>query len=160
MSLQLELLLQYIQLKASSAELDCIINGARIARENQSKRIDKQLSDEYRNLYSSWFDNYDYEGKFHITDYFHFEIGDTDYELAIFSADVEVRLVNDYDSKCRLEIGYNSDGNHETCVRDGCDKFDPITRDPRNIIYLLSYITEVHNKIKAREVEHAKARLE
>jgi hypothetical protein len=160
MSLQLELLLQYIQLKAPLSELDRIIDAVKDARGKQSHRIDDQIKEEARQLYAEWYDKYDFDGKFLISNFLNFELDATHYQLKICPDLFEITVFYDYDGKCRLKVGRNWDESPPVCVRDGCDKFDPITGDPRNIKYLSDFISQVHNKMQLREAELSLSRLE
>lgn len=151
MSLQFQLLRQYIRLKASSEELKLLINESKKALDEQDSRVEILLNEYWNEIYSKWYAEYPSDRKFCIDRlyYSHYDFyqlnTNTSYTLTIGRDDIEIRVTYS-DTKCRIQLAY--DGTHKGCVRDGCHDFDEIINCPKTIQYILDFAKEVYQKFE------------
>ena len=66
---------------------------------------------------------------------------------------------NEIECECRLYVSY--DGTHDdSCDRDGCNVFDQITSNKNNIKSILSFITDVHLRLKTIKLKMGITRID
>ncbi len=153
MSLQFELVQQFIEVKASSVELNRILDAAKTALSRQDKLVEDNLSKIWAELWNSWTATYTGEIKLSITrvNYFHMVYyrvlaGVTMYSLH-FERNGTLRIEIMYSDRDKCRIIMASDGTHDGCCRDGCDEFDSLVGDPENVRCLLDFRTNIHLKM-------------
>jgi hypothetical protein len=156
MSLQLELVEQYILLKASQSELDRLEQACKLAQSTQIKLVETELQQIWKGLWDKWIAEYPGKVNLKLTRehyysggqaYYEVAVGPSVYSLVFKKGFAHVEIMNSDRDKCRLDI--NPDGTHEGCARDGCEEFDLLIAVPENLQFILSFWTDVHVKMAA-----------
>lgn len=186
MSLQLDLILRYIELQASLQDMEKIMVAIKGAEATQHKRHKEAMDGYWDQTYKDWLreehgivllegehtsclteDRYRLilaERKVPLVirelcgSYYICVLGVAKYSLKVTKESMELRLNDSERDKCRVHVDY--EGGHEGCARDGCREFDDIIEDQTKIEYLIKFAFGVHNKVIDKRIELARERIQ
>lgn len=154
MSLQLELVEQYILLKASQSELDRLEKACILAQSAQNKLRESELQQIWKGLWDKWIAEYPGKVNLKLTRthsycggpaYYEVKVGPSTYSLEFKKGFAHFEIMYEDRDKCRIDI--NLDGIHDGCPRDGCADFDLLIAVPENLQFILSFWTDVRMKM-------------